>query len=541
MEKHQNINGSDMQDMEMHDGAAPRREGLMPDREIRLSPVNTGADYILPDYMGDIRKVLNYSARVVPSGRFVGEGEVSFVGIVCYSIVYLDNENKLTQAEFTSDYEYEVKVGEKFVDGDSRCELAGLSVRPSAPRKLSARATLVPTVIMAEDKTPPSPQWSEGTYTLPSVVRESSIELMRLGEREYAEEGARLQGVMADEVMTVLSGADSIISHADCHGGEVTIEGNINAYALLMIDGETPIRIEKSIPINESFSDACSEDGYIIAEAAVTSLRVTVNDGEANNESESSEPLSSVTFDLTVEFSTRTYGNRETRVALDAFSVSGDCECKYRDYYYNEFIGAVREEIPVSLEVDRSTLEVSGISEILATECRVNQDSCKKSENDVQLEADAWLTVLVKTDDEIGYASHKCQSHILHNIKLPFSCSEEIKLQPVFRVASAETTIDNSKLYIRCKLLCEMLVKEPKKAQIVEEMTTSVSNNEDTKRSMITVYYPEKNDTLWSVAKKYRISPVKIAEENMLDGECVADGGASTLTGVKRIFISRNV
>ena len=35
---------------------------------------DTAAEYVLPDYNGDIRKILYTSADVRPSGKFSGEG-----------------------------------------------------------------------------------------------------------------------------------------------------------------------------------------------------------------------------------------------------------------------------------------------------------------------------------------------------------------------------------------------------------------------------------------------------------------------------------
>ena len=39
-------------------------------------------DYVLPDYLGDVRKILFTEAVLRPSGRFAGGDEVEFSGIV---------------------------------------------------------------------------------------------------------------------------------------------------------------------------------------------------------------------------------------------------------------------------------------------------------------------------------------------------------------------------------------------------------------------------------------------------------------------------
>ena len=233
---------------------------LYPEREVRLSPISTGADYILPDYMGDIRKILDYSAKVLPSGRFLGDGEASFVGIVCYSVVYLDSENKLTEASFTSDYEYEIKTDEAFVDGDGKAEILSVAIRPSSPRKLSAKAMLSAAALICEDRNPPSAEALKGAEMLPATIKESSMTIVRLAEREYAEEGARLQGVIADEAEVILSGGKGIVTGSYYRGGELHIEGYLDMFALLMIEGETPLRVEKRVPISEVMLYDCESE-----------------------------------------------------------------------------------------------------------------------------------------------------------------------------------------------------------------------------------------------------------------------------------------
>ena len=65
------------------------------DRRIQKE-CESGCEYILPDYMGDIKKILMSSARVVPSGKLAGGGNVEASGVVEYEILYADSEGKLT-------------------------------------------------------------------------------------------------------------------------------------------------------------------------------------------------------------------------------------------------------------------------------------------------------------------------------------------------------------------------------------------------------------------------------------------------------------
>ena len=68
--------------------------------------VESTAEYVLPDYLGDVRKILFTSASVRPAGKLVGGDRVECSGIVAYNMIYLDAEDNLSSAEFTSDFDY---------------------------------------------------------------------------------------------------------------------------------------------------------------------------------------------------------------------------------------------------------------------------------------------------------------------------------------------------------------------------------------------------------------------------------------------------
>ena len=122
-------------------------------KSVRCSDVYTesSVDYVLPDYLGEVRKILFSDVSLRPSGRFAGGDEVEFSGIVVYNVVYLDSEGSLSSVEFTSDYDYAVKCsGENYNDSIADTRVSNYAVRLTGPRKISAKASLVGSVRMSE-------------------------------------------------------------------------------------------------------------------------------------------------------------------------------------------------------------------------------------------------------------------------------------------------------------------------------------------------------------------------------------------------------
>ena len=42
----------------------------------------TSGDYILPDYLPEIRKILKVTSKVIPAGKFISGGKAEFAGTV---------------------------------------------------------------------------------------------------------------------------------------------------------------------------------------------------------------------------------------------------------------------------------------------------------------------------------------------------------------------------------------------------------------------------------------------------------------------------
>ena len=62
-------------------------------------------EYSLPDYQGDVKKILLQSAELMDGGRFQNGDSLDCIGSVIYKLVYLDSEGRITPVTFSSDYE----------------------------------------------------------------------------------------------------------------------------------------------------------------------------------------------------------------------------------------------------------------------------------------------------------------------------------------------------------------------------------------------------------------------------------------------------
>jgi hypothetical protein len=101
-------------------------------------------EYILPDYMGDIKKILSVSAFANPTGKFASEGAVTFSGTVFYEVLYADADDVLTKISASSDYEFKQSLdGGEYIDSAIEPRVSASTIRLSGPRKANLSARLL--------------------------------------------------------------------------------------------------------------------------------------------------------------------------------------------------------------------------------------------------------------------------------------------------------------------------------------------------------------------------------------------------------------
>ena len=110
------------------------------------------ADFILPDYMGDIKRMLKYTANVVSCNKIVSLAEASFVAVVTFRVMYLDSEDTLTEATFSCDVELVEKLFGESNDANVDYKVQNVALRLNGPRKISAKATVTCEFCAAEEK-----------------------------------------------------------------------------------------------------------------------------------------------------------------------------------------------------------------------------------------------------------------------------------------------------------------------------------------------------------------------------------------------------
>lgn len=483
-------------------------------REVPGLRCESVGEYSLPDYNGDVRKVLAVKTWVVPSGKFVGDGTLEISGTVEYNVVYLDSENKLTHAQFSTDYDAALKINtDSYVDSDVCTELSSYNVRLVGPRKFSAKAILDTAVAVSERK----------AYTVsgdafmgyePEYVSESikvlSMEFASADAREFEEELVSIDGAIADEVEVLLCTADPTLSVQEVTDHGVTVKGEI-VFDILYVNGESdPVRLRREIPYSEEVSlDNASDFEDAQARVEIASLKCSViptDDG--------------VRLVATVSATPRIRARRNTLLNLvsDAFLKERGTENEYTDFGYTEFVCSETNEERREHKHSLSELDAEPIKDVLYSYATARVDGYEAEQSSVRVSGEIRFSAIAVQDNDDGApicVPVKFSAPFEQNVNIGCQIYDNMHLNCHTNVNDVVLTVDADHVDASFTLTTSVSAYADRKRRC---LASSYVTDEEYLRdaSVVTVYYPDAGEKLFEIARRFHTSVRSIAESNRL-------------------------
>ena len=496
----------------------------------------SGTEYILPDYLGDIKKLLSSEARVIPSGKFVGGGEAQFAGIVEYTVLYLDKEGKLSSTVFTSDYELVCPTPEdSLIYADADVRLSNLSVRVTGPRKISARCAISCRVLRCE-----SASYEVGGDALEGAELERYERAVPIRyttegatfEREYAEEAERFEGKSVEELEILSSGGAVRIDEVRPVAGGVMITGEIEIGALLRTPDMASFAVRKTIPFEELVSiEEATGEGSATADAFCSSVHANL---------QSTEDGCALAVSAIVEYHATLEENRELLLLEDAYAVGRETKNVYERFSYEELIETRKVQIPLHAELPRAECDAERVREIPHAALSARVSGVELVEEGVKVTVEAAFTLLGCEVTEAGeaiYAPYKLT--VTNEQLLPLSLVDTEGVKVWWRAAfcGVKGMLDAASLSADAILQLSLVLTRERSARVLKSCSFAEGEPSQKESCEITVYYPERGETLWQVAKRFRVSVSDIAKRNSLSESVAAMGAGGALDGIERLLL----
>ncbi len=470
-------------------------------------------EFSLPEYEPEIKKILRVTARVLPAGKYVGGGRAEFAGAVVYGIIYCGAEGEIASVSLSSDYEFAVPMAyaerEPAVYADTRAD--SVVCRPLGPRRLQMRTKLKSKVEVLCRSPLPECESPDGACLLRSV--RSAGKRMRFTGGEFDVAGEiKLKG------KPIACDGSAYVTEIRAEKGSIRCRGEVWA-RVTCVDGGI-CTVEKKIPFERHFEADVTGNESCRAIPFCWSC-------ECAGEGEDGE-ISAI-----VEVEAECAVNFPVPITEDAFVCGAQCTAERKKTELSFVRSCGMHKLNISGKRALSS-EETGLSSVCAPWYEVSFDQGAAQYDGTVSGSVTVHCILAGNGGEAAPAK----------VEMPFKtviC--EGGSGKTSRTLGAELSglrlfSEGGALNAEGELSVSAMVTE--KTQDETVCSVKAQKTEETGRSGITVIYPQRGDTLWSVAKQRRVCPEALCKMNGLDeGLCADPNAQNSLSGVKCIAIMK--
>lgn len=467
-------------------------------------------EFILPDYIPEIRKLLACKAQVLPESRYISDKDVQCAGSITYHLIYTDDEGNLCGTPLSSSYEAVVPIAQ-----DSKTVLTDTVVENTQPRvngprrisiksRLKTRALCLKNKEISENITPKSSAdemfLQRQTAEIDTFdIYEASLDGIKISDQFDMKDLKEARPLWCDAVAT--------IKDYKVRDRGISVRGD--ACVKCICQGENGVfTLSKQVPIAEEIECEGARER--------DSARVSVKCVSLSISNEQSLDTPQLFFDLCCEMNAEVLRKRKVEVTTDCYSTKYESEATYTDLESYEGVKIQQASFTLTEGIKRKSNDADIIID------QIVNPVCEKIEargNSLHLAGKLYTSIIARgKEDENGRSEYLCDSYEIpfkHEIELPKAVNS-YTLRINLSTSTPSARYDESRLHVSCEIYVGIMLIEKNTARVLEGATLLKEQELKNDASIVRVYFPKSDDTLWTIAKKYHTTINKIKSENDL-------------------------
>lgn len=487
------------------------------------------ADFSLPDYLPEIKRLLRVRATVLPPDKYIGAGNADFTGAVEYAILYSDNDGALYCVTENGEYQFGVPletVADVDLNDGMTCDADILpetvTGRVSAPRKVSVKCRLRTHVRLYGTRCLEESVSGADRNSIQRLCGQTEAARLFVGTGEPLQLGDEILCDTQNEGdMRVISTEGQVfVNEAVAGSGVVNCRGEVCLKLLCAREDSTalPMPLLRRIPFTQSIpTEGAEVNCDACADGVCHNMHVTVEDGK-------------ILCEVSVSLRARAIRNEQLSYTRDIYSTSAVCEPHFVPCIATRALKCGNGNFSLNSSFTAEELGVkSGMSVI-----------------------DAALTPMVtsiEADHGKYYLNGRCRAHLIlsdgeevaaQETELPFRYETEGSAENVTEYSATVNPIscrvraDGERIALDAELSVGLCLRSESRFDMLSEARFGEAVNRS--GAVYTICYPSREDTLWSVAKRYHRPVSAVFEINSLSGAPAADTPES-LAGVGYLLV----
>lgn len=492
-------------------------------REVILSqaleePVDV--DFTLPDYCPDIEKILKCTLTPQIYTRNISGGVLEIEGVSIVSVMYVDSVRKaLRTSKQVVPFNRTVNIREL---PDSHCIFTTASTeyvncRALSPRRLVIKGSFsLKTEIVGKTVTAiPSADSFDGFQKM--CVKRSFMDVTAVTEETFGiNETVSVQNKPDIESIIKTVVKVSVSEHKAIED-KIMVKGELNLRLLYLSDlytGETQC-LDYVLPFSQIIS-CTGADSDTVNNISCQLLSYDVNASGENDEK-------TVSVEARINLTAICYKAQEAELVTDAYSKEYVCELRHKPLQTVSSVRPIKRSFIRKMDISSNDRGFSRILDVYNESCSAG---VRNDAGTLTLVGKAGLCVIALDGEGIPFYIERTMDFTDKSDE-PFGNAFDIKAV----VTSVSYRIkDEHTLELRVELVTNIFVTNSDNVNIIDGIEVFEDKMIEKPKSALTLYFAEKGEALWDIAKHYYTEEQFIVEDNDL---------AETVLSQKEMLIIR--
>lgn len=478
-----------------------------------VSEQTVDLDFTLPDYCPDIEKILKCSLTPQIFSRNLTGGQLVIDGMSVVQVVYVDAVKKNIRCceqtvPFSAAFNLKETPENYVIVSDTKSEY--LNCRALSPRKLALHGafSLYAKVISKTFEKVFSPADEADLETKCEKIQCCELSALCQEQFSVSEDISVANKPPVEAVLNKKVTAN--VTDVRVIPGKIMLNGEINLKLLYLSDLEVgePQQLDYMLPLSQIID--CES---VVEDTIVTvSLQVLSFDVRLKSDMLSENPV--VSLDVKLAACVSGYDKKEIKLVSDAYSTKYFTELEYVQPSIVMNCFPLKETVMEKSSLDLGDVRISKIIDLFNENCTVTPVI---SEDGVTITGKANVCILAfDTENYPIYIERMIDFNHLFALNDPFNSV----LNPKAAIKSLSFRLsDEATVEVRCEVSLSLELSNNKIQTCVSKVVAPDDKEITASEYALTLYYAQKGEKIWDIAKRYNTKLDMLTQENSLDTE----------------------
>jgi LysM repeat protein len=475
------------------------------------------SDVLLPDYCPDIARILKAEAFAVVDTKTLEGNRLTVGGNFSVKIIYVpDNSSSIRCFTYENafNHNFDVTGSDRNALSSVKAKIDYVNCRPIGPRRLQIKSS-----ISLNAKV-----WSERDEEFVCDCDDERVEMLRrqakassligMSEKPFKVEEELEIGYGKPAIAAIIrSDATAVVQDYKVISNKIIAKGELLIHTLYSSDlSENKLEVmDHSIALSQIIDlTGVDEESICSVNFSVLDVKIeTTTDGDGENRVLAAQ--------VTINAQASASKMQNFTVIADAYSPAYEMNIQMKPVSLEYVSDAIRtnETVRLTIETDETIASVA--------DCIAKAEVLSVKANGKSFVISGEMTVSAIATDVQGGPAY------IEKV-MPFTITEEMRStcdnmrsQPEITVITTSFSHASGHIDLRVECVISAVVYGVSNENVASDMSIDETRPKESKQKTLTLYFADKGEGLWDIAKRYNTSVDAVRRENNLEADSLPE------------------